>query len=142
MYFVNLLCTQSLYVSNKMPYYKKTEELTLKLIKGRPHYKYYRPADVVAEERFYQLVCRQTRDAKGNTIPLLNKEGNPIFYQLQYFLDSDTDTLNEEQKQMLLQDPRYRDPATGEIKKFPYKELRSVIRVLTEVDGKEWLKVT
>ena len=58
-----------------MPSYKKTEELTLKLIKGRPHYKYYRPADVVAEERFYQLVCRQTRDAKGNTIPLLNTEG-------------------------------------------------------------------
>jgi hypothetical protein len=42
---------------------------------------------------------------------------------------------------MLLQDPRYRDPATGEIKKFPYKQLLSVIRVLTDVDGKEWLKV-
>jgi hypothetical protein len=68
---------------------------------------------------------------------LLDKEGNPIYYQLQYFLDSDTDTLNEEQKQMLLLDPRYRDPATGEIKKFPYKQLLSVIRVLTEVNGKE-----
>jgi hypothetical protein len=34
--------------------------------------------------------------------PLLDKEGNPIYYQLQYFLDSGTDTLNEEQKQMLL----------------------------------------
>ena len=96
---------------------------------------------MVAEERFYQLVCRQTRDAKGSTIPLLDKEGNPIYYQLQYFLDSDTDTLNDEQKQMLLQDPRYRDPATGEIKKFPYKQLLSAIRVLTEADGKEWLKV-
>ena len=56
-------------------------------------------------------------------------------------MDSDTDTLNEEQKQILLQDPRYRNPSTGEIKKFAYKELLSVIRVLTEVDGKEWLKV-
>ena len=96
---------------------------------------------MVAEERFYQLVCRQTRDSKGNTIPLLNKEGNPIYYQLQYFLDSDTDTLNEEQKQMLLLDPIYRDPTTNEIKKFPYKQFLSVIRGLTEVDGKEWLKV-
>jgi hypothetical protein len=51
-----------------MPNYKMTEELTLKLIKGKP-----------------------------------------IYYQLQYFLDSDTDTLNEEQKQMLLLDLRYRD---------------------------------
>ena len=124
-----------------MPNYKKTEELTLKLIKGHPQHKYYRPADVLSEERFYHLVCRQTRDAKGNNIPLLDKEGNPIYYQLQYFLDSDTDTLSEEQKQMLLLNPRYRDPTTGEIKKFPYKELRGVIRVLTEVDGKEWLKV-
>ena len=90
-----------------LPNPKKTEELTLKLIKGQPYYKYYRPADVLAEERFYHLVCRQTRDAKGNSIPLLDKEGNPIYYQLQYFLDSDTDTLNEEQIQMLLQDARY-----------------------------------
>ena len=66
--FRKSLCTQSLYVSNKMPNYKMTEELTLKLIKGKP-----------------------------------------IYYQLQYFLDSDTDTLNEEQKQMLLLDLRYRD---------------------------------
>ena len=39
----------------------------------------------------------------------------------------------------LLLDPSYRDPANGEIKKFPYKKLLGVTRVLTEVDGKEWL---
>ena len=71
--------------------------------------------------------------------PLLDKEGNPIYYQLQYFLESDTDTLNEEQKQMLLQ--AIQGSATGEIKKFPYKQCYPYIRVLTEVDGKEWLKV-
>jgi hypothetical protein len=67
---------------------------------------------------------------------MLDKEGNPIYYQPQYFFDSDTDTLNEEQKEMLLQDLRYRDPATSGIKKFPYNELLSVIREFTEVDGK------
>ena len=70
---------------------------------------------------------------------MLDKEGNPIYYQLQYFLDSDTDVLNEEQKQMLLLNPSYRDPSNGEIKKFPYKKQLGVTRVLTEVDGKEWL---
>ena len=74
--FNNLKSTQTHSVSNKMPNYKKTEELTLKLIKGQPHYKYYRSSEVVADH----LVCRQTRDAKGNIIPLLDKEGNPIYY--------------------------------------------------------------
>ncbi len=124
-----------------MPNLKKTEELTLKLLKGQPtlRYEYFRPAELTEEERFFKITCRQTRDSNGNQVPLLDKDGNPVFNQLQYFLDSDTEVLNEEQKQMLLQDPRYRDPATGEIKKFPYKQLISITRVLTEVDGRKWL---
>jgi hypothetical protein len=55
-------------------------------------------------------------------------------------MESDAEVLNEDQKQMLQQDPRYKDPVTGESKKFPYKELKGMIRVLTEEDGKEWLK--
>ena len=39
-----------------------------------------------------------------------------------------------------MQDPRYKDPATGKLKIFPYKVLLSVVRTLTEADGKEWLK--
>ena len=69
----------------------------------------------------------------------MDKEGKPVYYQLQYFLDCDSDVINEDQKQLLLQDPIYRDPATGEIKIFPYKQLRGVQRVLTEANGKEWL---
>jgi hypothetical protein len=122
-----------------MPNYKLTEELTLKLLKDQKQYRYNRPYTIVDEERFFNLVCRKTRDNKGNPVPLLDGQGNPVYYQLQYFLDSDSDVLNEEQKQMLLQDPNYRDPTTGEIKKFPYKQLLGVQRVLTEVDGKEWL---
>jgi hypothetical protein len=122
-----------------MPNLKKTEELTYKLLKGQTHYHYRRPAEIVAEENFFQMVCRKTRDNQGNPVPLLYGQGNPVYYQLQYFLDSDSDVMNEEQRQMLLQDPSYRDPATGEIKKFPYKQLLGVGRVLTQVDGKEWL---
>jgi hypothetical protein len=125
-----------------MANYKKTEELTLKLLKDQPNYKYYKPAELTAEERFYQLTCRQTRDRQGNQVPLLDEKGDPIFYQLQYFLDSDTEVLNEDQKLMLQQNPRFKDPATGQIKKFPYKNLRGMIRVLTEEDGKEWLVTT
>ena len=62
-----------------------------------------------------------------------------MYYQLQYFLDSDSDVINEDQKQMLLQDPSYRDPSTGGVKIFPYKNLLGVQRILTEADGKEWL---
>lgn len=69
----------------------------------------------------------------------MDKEGNPVYYQLQYFLDSDSDVINEEQKQMLLQDPSYRDQSTGEVKIFPYKNLLGVQRILTEANGKEWL---
>ena len=122
-----------------MPNFKRTEELKLKLLKGQTHYKYQKSLGILDEERFFNLVCRKTHDAKGNPGPLLDKEGNPVYYQLQYFLDSDSDVINEDQKQMLLQDPSYRDPSTGEIKIFPYKQLRGIIRVLTEADGKEWL---
>jgi hypothetical protein len=125
-----------------VPNYRKTEELTLKLLKDQPKYPYYRSAPLEDEERFYRLTCRQTRNKEGHQIPLLDNQGNPIFYQLQYFLDSDTEVLNEDQKQMLLQNPRFKDPATGQIKKFPYKTLRGMIRVLTEEDGKEWLVTT
>ena len=105
-----------------MPNPKKTEELTLKLIKSTA-VQYLRPAEVVAEERFYQLVCRQTSDQREIQFLLLDKEGNPVYYQLQFFLDSDTDTLNDEQKQMLLQDPRYWDPATGRDKEIPIQAI-------------------
>jgi hypothetical protein len=90
-----------------MPNFKRTEELKLKLLKGQTHYKYQRSLGIIDEERFFNLVCRKTHDAKGNPVPLLDKEGNPIYYQLQYFLDSDSDVINEDQKQMLLQDARY-----------------------------------
>ena len=110
-----------------MPNFKRTEELKLKLLKGQTHYKYQKSLGILDEERFFNLVCRKTHDAKGNPVPLLDKEGNPVYYQLQYFLDSDSDVINEDQKQMLLQDPSYRDPSTGEIKIFPYKQLRGII---------------
>jgi hypothetical protein len=122
-----------------MPDFKRTEDLTLRLLKGQTQYKYQRPYTIIDEERFFNLVCRKTHDSKGNPVPLLDKGGKPVYYQLQYFLDSDSDVINEEQKQILLQDPSYRDPATGEIKTFPYKNLLGVQRILTEVDGKEWL---
>ena len=126
-------------VKYSMPNCKLTEQLTLRLLKGQTDYKYQRPVGIIDEERFFNLVCRKTHDAKGNPVPLLDKEGKPVYYQLQYFLDSDSDVINEDQKQMLLQDPSYRDPATGEIKIFPYKQLLGVQRVLTEANGKEWL---
>ena len=76
---------------------------------------------------------------RGIQFPLLDKEGKPVYYQLQYFLDSDSDVINEDQKQMLLQDPSYRDPSTGEVKIFPYKQLLGVQRILTEANGMEWM---
>ena len=88
-----------------MPNFKRTEELKLKLLKGQTHYKYQKSLGILDEERFFNLVCRKTHDAKGNPVPLLDKEGNPVYYHLQYFLDSDSDVINEDQKQMLLQDP-------------------------------------
>jgi hypothetical protein len=121
-----------------MANYRKTEELTLKLLKGQK-FEYIKPATLADEERFFQQTCRQTRNKEGEQVPLLDEKGDPIFYQLQYFIDSDTEVLNPDQKQMLLQDPRFKDPATGQIKKFPYKTLRGMVRVLTEDDGKEWL---
>ena len=33
----------------------------------------------------------------------------------------------------------YRDPATGEIKIFPYKQLLGVQRILTEANEMEWM---
>lgn len=122
-----------------MPNFKKTEDLTLQLLKGQNHYRYQRSVGILDEERFFSLVCRKTHDAKGKPVPLLDKEGNPVYYQLQYFLDSDSDVINDEQKQLLLQDPSYSDPATGEIKIFPYKSLLGVQRVKTEANEKEWL---
>src|SRR5215217_4301956 len=93
---------------------KKTQELTLKLIKGHEkYYEYTKPVDLVAYERFFEQVCRKKKDEQGNQIPLVDKQGNPVFYQLQYFLDSEIDILNEEQKQMLLGDPGFKDSATG-----------------------------
>ena len=35
--------------------------------------------------------------------------------------------------------PRYSDPATGEIKRFPFKQLVLVKWVFTGADGKQWL---
>ena len=120
---------------------KKTQELTQKLIKGHEkHYKYSKPIELKAEEYFFERVCRKTRDENGNQVALVDKQGNPVFYQLQYFLDSEIDILNEDQKQVLLQDPRFKDPVTGKVKIFPYKTLLSFVRVLTEADNKEWLK--
>jgi hypothetical protein len=43
---------------------KKTQELTLKLLKEQDPTKYYRyqkPIELVAEEQFYDKVCRKTR---------------------------------------------------------------------------------
>ena len=71
---------------------------------------------------------------------MLNKLGDPVYYQLQYFLDSEEENMSEEQKEILLQDPRYKDPITGKVKTFPYKTLLSFVRVQTEADNKEWLK--
>lgn len=122
-----------------MANFKRTEDLTLQLLRGQTHYKYQKSIGLLDEERFYNLVCRKTHDNKGNPMPLLDEQGKPVYFQLQYFLDSDSDVINDEQNQLLLQDPSYRDPATGEIKIFPYKQLLGCIRVLTEVDGKEWL---
>ena len=122
-----------------MPNFKKTEDLTLQLLKGQTHYKYQRSVGILDEERFFNLVCRKTHDAKGNPVPLLDKEGKRVFYQLQYFLDSDSDVITDDQKKLLLQDPSYRDAATGEIKIFPYKQLLGVQRVKTEANEKEWL---
>ena len=120
---------------------RKTQELTLKILKGHEtkSYKYQKPIDLIAEEQFEEKVCRKTRNSDGNQVPLLDKQGNKVFYQLQYFLDSEVDVLNEDQKHILLQDPRFKDPVTGRTKVFPYKILLSVTRVLTEADGKEWL---
>jgi hypothetical protein len=121
---------------------KKTQELTLKLIKGHEkYYKYTKPQDLIAYELFFNQVCRKKKNEEGNQVPVVDKQGNPIFYQLQYFLDSETDTLSEEHKKMLLDDPRFKDAATGKTKVFPYKILLSVVRVQTEADNKEWLKV-
>ena len=90
-----------------MPNFKRTEDLTLQLLKGQTHYKYQRSVGIIDEERFFNLVCRKTHDTKGNPVPLVDKEGKPVYYQLQYFLDSDSDVINDEQKQLLLQDPTY-----------------------------------
>lgn len=72
----------------------------------------------------------------------MDRHGDPVFFQLQHPLDLDTEagTLTEEQQAVLLQDPRYKDPATGKLKTFPYKILLSVVRTMTEADGREWLK--
>jgi hypothetical protein len=120
---------------------KKTQELTLKLIKGHEkYYKYQKPPELIKYEMFFEKTCRKTRDAQGNQVPLLDKNGNPVFFQLQYLIDSDVDNLSEDQKQIVLQDPRYKDPATGKLKVFPYKTLLGVVRVQTQADNKEWLK--
>jgi hypothetical protein len=120
---------------------KKTESLTLALIKGHEkYYKYQKPPELIKYEMFFEKTCRKTRDEKGNQVPLVDKQGNPVFYQLEQLLQSDVDNLSDDQRQIVLQDPRYRDPATGKIKQFPYKTLLGVVRVLTEADGKQWLK--
>jgi hypothetical protein len=90
-----------------VPNYRKTEELTLKLLKDQK-YQYYKPAALTSEEDFYKKTCRQTRNKEGDQVSLLDEKGDPIFYQLQYFLDSDSEVLNEDQKQMLLYNPRVR----------------------------------
>jgi hypothetical protein len=71
---------------------------------------------------------------------MLDKQGNPVFYQLQHLLDLEIETgnLTEEQRDILLQDPQYKDPVTGKLKVFPHKTLMRVARTLTEADGKEW----
>ena len=94
----------------------------------------------MAYELFFDQVCRKTRDLDGKQVPMLNKLGDPVYYQLQYFLDSEEENMSEEQKEILLQDPRYKDPITGKVKTFPYKTLLSFVRVQTEADNKEWLK--
>jgi hypothetical protein len=101
---------------------------------------YSKPQDLVAEELFFDQVCRKTRDKDGNQTYLLDKAGHRIFYQIDYFLNSEIDILNEDQKQLLLTDPRYLDPITGKTKIFPYKTLLSITRTLTEADNNEWLK--
>jgi hypothetical protein len=101
---------------------------------------YSKPQDLVAEELFFDQVCRKTRDKVGNQTYLLDKAGHRIFFQIDYFLNSEIDILNEDQKQLLLTDPRYLDPITGKTKIFPYKTLLSITRTLTEADNNEWLK--
>jgi hypothetical protein len=103
---------------------KKTQDLTLKLIKGHEkYYKYQKPPELIKYEMFFEKTCRKTRDSQGNQVPLLDKNGNPIFFQLQHLIDSDVDNLSEDQRQIVLQDPRYKDAATGKLKVFPYKTL-------------------
>jgi hypothetical protein len=60
-----------------MPNCKLTEQLTLRLLKGQTSYKYQRPVSIIDEECFFNLVCRKTHDAKGNPVPLVDKEGKP-----------------------------------------------------------------
>ena len=124
---------------------KKTEMLTLKLLKSQDpsrYYKYHKQIELIAEEQFFDKVCRKTRNSDGDEVPLLDKNGNPEYYQLGTILDLEvqTGTITEEQKSILLQDPRFKDPATQKLKIFPHKVLLSVTRTLTEADGREWLK--
>jgi hypothetical protein len=127
---------------------KKTQELTLKIIeqenkgklpRGVRPFKYEKPHELLKEELFLNRVCRKTRDDEGNETVVKDKQGNPVFYQLKYFLESDSDLPNEDQQQLLLQDPRYNDPVTGKARIFPYKTLINVVRVQTQTDNKEWL---
>jgi hypothetical protein len=121
---------------------KKTQELTLKIIQGekgklpkgiRP-FSYTKPHELIKEELWFNRVCRKTRDDEGNETMLKDKQGNPVYYQLKYFLESDdADVLSEDQKNMLLQDPRYTDPMTGKVKIFPYKTLMYVVRVQSTI---------
>ena len=66
--------------------------MTLKLLKCQDpkYYRYEKQIELIAEEQFFEKVCRKTRDSEGKQIPLLDKHGQPVFFQLQHLLDLDT----------------------------------------------------
>jgi hypothetical protein len=123
---------------------RKTQELTLKLLRGQDPkrgYAYTESHELRKEKLFYKRVCKKTQDSEGKEVMMVGKNGEPVFYQLQALLDLEilTGNITEEKRDILLQDPQYKDPVTGNLKVFPYKTLMHITRVLTEADGKEWL---
>jgi len=123
---------------------RKTHELTQKLLRGQDPkrgYSYTEPMELRKEKLFYERVCKKSQDSEGKEVQMLDKNGNPVFYQLAALLQLEIETGNitEEKRDILLQDPQYKDPVTGNLKVFPYKTLMHITRVLTEADGREWL---